>query len=129
MKTILKNFINGVLTIVPILVAGFVIYKSFTFLDSILGNLLRPLFKEDYIPGIGLLVTLILITLLGWLSTQFVTGKIIKLIDRLLEKIPIVKTIYSVVKDTVHSFLFEGCYGHSPWDSNEKYRFYHFRKS
>ncbi|PLT28725.1 DUF502 domain-containing protein [Peribacillus deserti] len=107
MKTIIKNFINGVLTIVPILVAGFVIYKSFTFLDSILGNLLRPIFKEDYIPGIGLMLTLILITLLGWLSTQFVTGKIIKLIDRLLEKIPIVKTIYSVVKDTVHSFLGE----------------------
>lgn len=63
--------------------------------------------KDDYIPGIGLLATLALITILGWLSTKFLTGTIIKLIDRLLEKIPVVKTIYSVIKDTIHSFLGE----------------------
>ncbi len=75
------------------------------FLDSILGNLLKPYLKDDYIPGIGLLATLILITLLGWLSTRFISGSIIRIIDRILENIPIVKTIYSVIKDTIHSFL------------------------
>jgi uncharacterized membrane protein len=105
MKSVLKSFINGILTIVPIILVIYVIYKTFMFLDSILGNYLRNFFKDDYIPGIGLLTTLILITLLGWLSTKYVTGKIIKLIDYLLEKIPLVKTIYSVIKDTVQSFL------------------------
>lgn len=105
MKSILKNFINGILTIVPIILVVYVIYKTFMFLDSLLGNTLKPYFKDDYIPGIGLLTTIILITLLGWLSTKYVTGKIIKVIDRLLEKIPVVKTIYSVIKDTVQSFL------------------------
>lgn len=105
MKTLLKNFINGILTIVPIILVIYVIYKTFIFLDSLLGNYMRTFFKDDYIPGIGLLTTLILITLLGWLSTKYVTGKIIKLIDYLLEKIPLVKTIYSVIKDTVQSFL------------------------
>lgn len=105
MKSLLKNFINGILTIVPIILVVYVIYKTFIFLDSLLGNTLRPYLKEDYIPGFGLLTTIILITLLGWLSTKFVTGKIIKLIDALLEKIPVVKTIYSVIKDTVQSFL------------------------
>jgi uncharacterized membrane protein len=76
------------------------------FLDGLLGNTLRPYFK-DYIPGIGLLSTIIIITLLGWLSTKFITSKIIKLIDILLERIPVVKTIYSVIKDTVQSFLGE----------------------
>jgi uncharacterized membrane protein len=71
----------------------------------LLGNSLRPYLQDDYIPGIGLLTTVILITLLGWMSTKYVTGKIIKLIDYLLEKIPVVKTIYSVIKDTVQSFL------------------------
>ena len=77
------------------------------FLDSILGNVLRPYMQEDYIPGIGLLVTIVLITLLGWMSTKFLTGTVIRLIDQLLEKIPFVKTIYSVIKDTFHSFLGE----------------------
>ncbi len=105
MKSVLKNFINGVLTIVPIILVIYVIYKTFLFLDGILGNSLRPYLKDDYIPGIGLLTTIILITVLGWLSTKFITGKIIKLVDGLLEKIPVVKTIYSVIKDTVQSFL------------------------
>ncbi|MGA9228386.1 MAG: DUF502 domain-containing protein [Mesobacillus sp.] len=107
MKSLLKNFINGILTIVPIILVVYVIYKTFMFLDSLLGNVLKPHFQDSYIPGIGLLTTLVLITILGWLSTRFITGSIIKLIDRLLEKIPFVKTVYSVIKDTVHSFLGE----------------------
>jgi uncharacterized membrane protein len=107
MKLLVKNFINGILTIVPILLVFYVVYKIFMFLDGILGNALKPYFKEDYIPGIGLLLTIVLITLLGWLSTRFLTGTIFKVIDKLLEKIPFVKTIYSVIKDTVHSFLGE----------------------
>lgn len=107
MKTIFRSFINGILTIVPIILVIYVIYKTFLFLDGLLGNTLRPYFKDDYIPGIGLLTTIILITLLGWLSTKLITGKIIKIIDVLLERIPVVKTIYSVIKDTVQSFLGE----------------------
>ena len=105
MKSFIKNFIKGILTIVPIILVIYVVYKMFVFFDSILGDLLKPYLKEDYIPGIGLFVTIVLITILGWLSTKFFTGKVIKLIDRLLVNIPIVKTIYSVIKDTIHSFL------------------------
>jgi uncharacterized membrane protein len=107
MKSILKNFINGILTIVPIILVIYVIYKTFLFLDGLLGNTLKPYLKEDYIPGFGLLTTIILITVLGWLSTKYISGKIIRLIDILLDKIPVVKTIYSVIKDTVQSFLGE----------------------
>ena len=62
-------------------------------IPNFLGNVLKPYFKEDYIPGIGLLATLALITILGWMSTKFLTGTFIRLLDRLLESIPIVKTI------------------------------------
>jgi uncharacterized membrane protein len=107
MKILIKSFINGILTIVPILLVIYVIYKIFMFLDGLLGNTLKPYLKEAYIPGIGLILTIVLITLLGWLSTKLITGTLFKYIDVLLEKIPFVKTIYSVIKDTVHSFLGE----------------------
>ncbi|MGM0875765.1 MAG: DUF502 domain-containing protein [Bacillota bacterium] len=106
MKSILRNFINGILTILPIILVIYVVYKTFMFLDGLLGNVLKPYLK-DYIPGIGLLVTFLLITILGWLSTKFITGAIFRMIDIFLEKIPIIKTIYSVIKDTIHSFLGE----------------------
>jgi uncharacterized membrane protein len=107
MKSILKSFVNGILTIVPIILVIYVTYKTFMFLDGLLGGFLKQYFKESYVPGIGLLATLILITILGFLSTKFITGTIFRMIDKLLEKIPFVKTIYSVIKDTVHSFLGE----------------------
>jgi uncharacterized membrane protein len=107
MKSILKSFVNGILTIVPIILVIYVTYKTFMFLDGLLGGFLKQYFKESYVPGIGILATLLLITILGFLSTKFITGTIFRIIDRLLEKIPFVKTIYSVIKDTVHSFLGE----------------------
>ncbi|MGD6898482.1 DUF502 domain-containing protein [Bacillus infantis] len=107
MKSLLKNFINGILTIVPIILVIFVIYKLFIFLDNLLGSTLKPYLKEDYIPGAGLLATAAAITILGWLSTKFITGSVIRLIDRILDRIPLVKTIYSVIKDTINSFLGE----------------------
>lgn len=107
MKAIIKSFINGLLTIVPIILVIYILVRVFNFLDSILGNVLKPYMKQDYIPGIGILATLVLITFLGWLSTRFFAGKIINLIDRLLERIPLVKTLYTVIKDTFQSFLRE----------------------
>ncbi|MGD6847589.1 DUF502 domain-containing protein [Rossellomorea aquimaris] len=107
MKWFLKSFINGVLTIVPIGLVTYVVYKMFLFLDGLLGNVLKPYLDENYIPGIGLLATIVLLTVLGWLSTKFFTGTIIRIVDILLQKIPFVKTIYSVIKDTIHSFLGE----------------------
>jgi uncharacterized membrane protein len=105
MKYFLKNFINGVLTILPIGLVIYVVYKLFIFLDGLLGNLLKPYFNEHYIPGIGLLLTIVLITVLGWMSTKFITGSLIKLLDYVLTKIPLVKTLYSIIKDTIHSFI------------------------
>ncbi|MGE6752373.1 DUF502 domain-containing protein [Rossellomorea sp. NPDC071047] len=107
MKWFLKSFVNGVLTIVPIGLVTYVVYKMFLFLDGLLGNVLKPYLDENYIPGIGLLATIVLLTVLGWLSTKFFTGTIIRIVDILLQKIPFVKTIYSVIKDTIHSFVGE----------------------
>lgn len=105
MKPILRNFVNGILTIVPIILVIFVVYKVFMFLDGVLGSFLKPYLQEDYIPGIGLLCTFVLITILGWMSTKVFTGTVVRGIDKLLEKIPIIKTVYSVIKDTIHSFF------------------------
>jgi uncharacterized membrane protein len=106
-KFFLKNFLNGVLTIVPIIAAIYVFYKVFYFFDGLLGNYLKPYLQDSYIPGIGIICTAILITFLGWMSTQYISGQIIKFVDRLLESIPFIKTVYSVIKDTVSSFVGE----------------------
>ncbi|KJE27284.1 hypothetical protein LG52_1145 [Geobacillus kaustophilus] len=107
MRFFVKHFLNGMLTIVPILLAVYVCYKVFTVLDGLLGQYVRPYLDGRYIPGLGLLATVALITVCGWLSTQYVSGRLIRLIDRLLESIPLMKTVYSVAKDTIASFVGE----------------------
>lgn len=107
MKRIFQNFVKGIVTSVPIILVIYVVYQLFIFLDSLLGNYLKPYLQEDYIPGIGLILTLIMITILGWLSNKVFTGTLIRIIDKLLEKIPLIKTLYSVSKDTIQSFLGE----------------------
>jgi uncharacterized membrane protein len=104
MKSFAKNFLNGVVTVVPIILVIYVVIKVFEFLDNILGQTFRGFLKEDYIPGLGLLASVVLITLLGWLSKQYISGKVLELLDRLLDRIPLVKSLYSIIKDTIQSF-------------------------
>lgn len=107
MKAIAKYFINGILTALPIILVFYVLLKIFDFLDGILGDTLKDYMKNDYIPGIGILTTVLLITVLGWLSSQYLSGRIISVLDAVLERIPLVKTLYSVIKDTFQSLLGE----------------------
>ncbi|MBM7584241.1 putative membrane protein [Bacillus pakistanensis] len=107
MKVMINFFIKGILIFVPIGLVIYLIYKLFLFLDSLLGNILKPVMDENYIPGIGIILTIVLITVLGWLSNRFIGGAIVRFVDKLLATIPLVKTLYSVIKDTIHSFLGE----------------------
>ncbi|ANB61737.1 DUF502 domain-containing protein [Anoxybacteroides amylolyticum] len=107
MRFFVKNFINGVLTIVPIILAIYVFVKVFAFFDGLLGKYVKPYLHDAYVPGIGIVCTFALITVLGWMSTQYISGWVIKWIDRLLENIPFMKTVYSVLKDTIASFVGE----------------------
>lgn len=105
MKRLTAYFVNGIITIVPIGLVLYVVVQVFEFLDNLLGRYLRE--KIPYIPGVGLLFTLLLITLTGWLATQYFSRSLIELVDRLLNRIPVVKSLYSIIKETIQSFFGE----------------------
>lgn len=87
---ILRYFFSGTLFIVPILATAYFIYISFTWLDHQL-NLPYP--------GLGVLIILSVITLIGYLSTNFLFKTLGSWFDRGMNRIPLVKIIYSTVKD------------------------------
>ena len=103
---ILRNyFITGVVVLIPI---GFTLYLS-----KILIGLSSKLLPENInpnsylpfaIPGIEIIISLIFITIVGGLSLSFLGKKILRLIDDLFKRIPLLRTIYSAISQMTETF-------------------------
>jgi len=98
MKKIINYFLQGLLYIVPIAVTFFVVFKIFTLLDKIL----YPIIK---IPGLGFIAIIFIIIITGFIGTRIITSPINAFFQRLLTKAPLLKTIYSSVKDLMRTFV------------------------
>ncbi|HYC86151.1 MAG TPA: DUF502 domain-containing protein [Chryseosolibacter sp.] len=93
---ILRYFFSGTLFIVPLGATAYFIYTSFTWLDE---QLTLPY------PGLGFAIIIAFITLVGYLSTNYIFRTIGKWFDRGMNRIPFVKLIYSTVKDLLSAFV------------------------
>ena len=77
------------------------------FLYVTLDNISAPLVKEYLkweIPGVGILFTLIFIYLLGLAVTNFLGGKILLIGERIVDRVPLVITIYTTLKQITDTF-------------------------
>ena len=98
-------FIAGVVVLIPI---GITIYLTI-FLVSILSRILpKEINPNNYlpynIPGVEIITAIFLITLIGWLSLSFLGKKLLNLFNRVLKKIPILRTIYSAIGQMTETF-------------------------
>lgn len=102
-----KNyFLSGLLIVVPLVITILVIKAIFNFFDSLLLPYLQP--KLGYwVPGIGILITLIGIYIIGILVTNFIGRKFINLGEKFLMHIPIAKSIYGSVKQIIETYSFK----------------------
>ena len=103
---ILRNyFITGIVVLIPI---GFTLYLT-KFIIGISSNIIpQNINPNNYlpyaIPGIEILISIILITLVGGLSLSFLGKRVLKFIDDLFKKIPFLRTIYSAILQMTESF-------------------------
>ncbi|MCD1115619.1 DUF502 domain-containing protein [Chryseobacterium turcicum] len=96
----LKNFFQGLLIIGPIGLTIFVIWYVITSIDNIIPSVAKE------IPGLVFVSTLLITALLGYLGNKFVVGRFfVDAVDRILEKTPGIKHIYSPTKDVMSSFV------------------------
>lgn len=100
MKKSISFFLQGLLFIGPIAVSVYVIYKVFDLVDGLLRDLL-----PWEIPGLGLVIILVLITMLGWLGSTIIAKPMFSYFEKLIEKAPLIKIIYSAVKDLLSAFV------------------------
>ena len=103
---ILRNyFITGVVVLIPI---GFTLYLSKILIrlsSKIIPQNINPNNYLPYaIPGIEIIISVVLITIVGGLSLSFLGKRVLKLIDDLFKKIPFLRTIYSAILQMTESF-------------------------
>src|SRR3989344_2474463 len=95
MKKILSYFLQGLLYTLPIFATVYVIVQAIIFVDGII---------PVKFPGLGLLIILSSLTLIGFLGTKFITPNLIN-VDKYLDKVPLIKTVYTSVKDLLSAFV------------------------
>ena len=103
-KKIRNYFLAWIVVLIPI---GITLYLSLFIIKVSTKILPKELNPNNYlnfeIPGIEILIAIFLITFIGWLSLSFLGKKIFELINRILKRIPILRTIYSAINQMTES--------------------------
>jgi len=98
-------FIAGVVVLIPI---GITIYLTLFIVkvsSRILPKELNPNHYLPYnIPGVEIIISIFLITFIGWLSLSFIGKRLLKLFEDVLKRIPILRTIYSAITQMTETF-------------------------
>lgn len=95
MRKLLNYFLKGLVIFVPMALTVFIFVWAFTTLDSLF---------PFRVPGLGILLTVAFILLIGFLASNFLGRKIFALVDRIFTGLPLVKLLYSAVKDMIEAF-------------------------
>jgi len=96
MRKLFGFFIQGLIATVPIAVTFYLIYLSFNYIDSLLP------FK---IPGLGLLVIIISITIIGFFVNLAIKTPLYHISKKILDRLPIFKIIVTSIKDLLSAFV------------------------
>ncbi len=97
------HFVTGLLLLLPIAISVWVLVQLFKWADSILGDALYQ-YLGTRIPGLGIIVTILIIYLIGVFSSRLIGKSITRKIESLLEKTPILKVIYKPLKNIFSKF-------------------------
>ena len=108
-KSIISNlrnyFIAGIVVLIPIGITVYLTIFIISISSKILPKEINPNHYLPYnIPGLEILISLLIITLIGWLSLSFLGKKLLDLFNNILKKIPILRTIYSAIGQMTETF-------------------------
>jgi len=113
LASVAQLFFQGVVVLAPIGVTIWVVVSLFNWFDNFLPNLLNFIFPLQFaevngqipkVTGLGFVVAITLVLVVGWLSSLFFVERLMSIFDKILEKTPGVKIIYSSVKDFLEAF-------------------------
>jgi uncharacterized membrane protein len=102
-KTIRKQFMAGLLIIVPLAATILILVWLFNTIDNVLQPVITAVFHRD-IPGVGFGVTIVLIYLAGIVARNVIGYRILKWGDTLLDRVPVFRLFYKSIRQIMTSF-------------------------
>jgi uncharacterized membrane protein len=113
-KQLFHFFLQGVLILAPISITIWTVIAVFNWIDGILPNLVHSLSPnfigvDQYgtpkrIPGLGFVVFIAIALFVGYISPSFIVSRLLDFADKILEKTPGIKLIYTTIKDFFEAF-------------------------
>jgi uncharacterized membrane protein len=103
-----RYFVNGLLVITPIWGTVLILKTLFVAVDSILGEAVSGIVPPQYnVPGLGIAALVLLIFTTGLLAANFIGGQIVKWWEEWLNRVPVVRGIYSTLKSMTDILSFK----------------------
>lgn len=101
---IISYFLQGLLLLAPAFVTVYAIFSIFNWLDTKVEIIFLYLF-HFYFPGMGIIAMFFLIAFMGFVGSLVIVQPVLHILDMMMEKTPIVKDIYSSMKDFFAAFI------------------------
>ncbi len=107
---LLQYFLQGLLVLGPVTITAYFLYWAVSSIDSLI-----PIFSYTDVQGIvhvrnygiGFVIIIVFLIIIGYLSSFFITSRFVSFFDKLLEKTPGIKHIYSTTRDFFEAFAGE----------------------
>ena len=99
-----KNFFRGLLVVAPIAATSYIVWAVVVWVDNWIN--VEPLFGRP-LPGAGIVITIMLITLIGFLASNIATRWLFGAMDDLLGRLPLIKLLYNSIRDLIGAFVGE----------------------
>ena len=96
MNWIVKNFLRGLIVVVPIALTIYLVYQAFVWIDRLL---LLPW------PGAGFGVAVVLMILIGAIASNFFVRKFLQLTETVFTRAPLVRLVYAAIRDLLEAFV------------------------
>ena len=111
-RNLFRLFLQGLIILAPISITIWTVLSIFAWIDNILPNMLHNLIPgltgidqlPRRIPGLGFIVFIGIALIVGYISPSFIVSRLVDLADKLLERTPGIKFIYSTIKDFFEAF-------------------------
>lgn len=106
MKRLARYFGSGLLFLIPVVLTVYIVFWLFSSIDNLVRSIAEHMGRKP-LPGMGVVITLAVILLVGFFSSLFITRPVLQLVEKMFGRLPLIKLIYSSIKDLIGAFVGE----------------------